>query len=67
MKAGFPYVEAGDFALGGRPCYTKAQGTTGPTPGVASQEDLMPRNEADTRALLIEPKLQAAGWSSTRR
>ena len=26
----------------------------------------MPRNEADTRALLIEPKLQAAGWSSTQ-
>jgi hypothetical protein len=26
----------------------------------------MPRNEADTRALLIEPRLQAAGWSSTR-
>jgi len=26
----------------------------------------MPRNEADTRVLLIEPKLQAAGWSSTQ-
>ena len=26
----------------------------------------MPHNEADTRALLIEPKLQAAGWSSTQ-
>ena len=26
----------------------------------------MPRNEADTRALLIEPKLQAAGWSGTQ-
>ena len=23
----------------------------------------MPRNEADTRALLIEPKLKSAGWS----
>jgi hypothetical protein len=26
----------------------------------------MPRNEADTRILLIEPKLRAAGWSSTQ-
>jgi hypothetical protein len=26
----------------------------------------MPRDEADTRALLIERKLQAAGWSSTQ-
>ena len=26
----------------------------------------MPRNEADTCILLIEPKLRAAGWSSTR-
>jgi type I restriction enzyme R subunit len=26
----------------------------------------MPLNEADTRVLLIEPKLQAAGWTSTQ-
>lgn len=25
----------------------------------------MPRNEADTRALLIEPKLKSAGWSDS--
>jgi hypothetical protein len=51
---GTPTCEAGAFALKGRSCYTQAQENTRPTPGVASQEDLMPRNEADARALLIE-------------
>ena len=66
MKAGFPYAKAYDFALNRRPCYTKAQENTGPTPGIASQEDLMPRNEADTRATAVETQDFASPRASPR-